>query len=154
MNGILGFAVKHRFLMVLAALAFALVGFIDLRRLPIDAVPDITNKQVQINTAVTALSPVEIERQITAPVEWAVQGIPGVQEIRSTSFYGVSQVTVIFDDDVDLYRARQLVSERLSEVRESLPAHAGTPFLGPIWTGMGEIYFWTVDATGPKPLTP
>jgi len=151
MSALLRFAVQHRVLMVLAALAVAIVGVLDLRRLPIDAVPDITNKQVQINTAVTALSPVEIERQITAPIEWAMQGIPGTREVRSVSFYGVSQVTVIFDDDVDLYRARQLVSERLAEVRESLPAHAGTPFLGPIWTGMGEIYFWAVEATGPKP---
>jgi len=80
-----------------------------------------------------------------------MQGIPGVQQVRSISFYGVSQVTVIFDDDMDLYLARQLVGERLSEARESLPAGVGTPFLGPIWTGLGEIYFWSVDAVGPKP---
>ena len=93
----------------------------------------------------------EIEKQITFPIEWAMQGIPGVEEIRSASFYGVSQVTVIFDDDVDIYRARQLVSERLAEAKESLPANVGTPFLGPIWTGLGEIYFWSVDAVGTKP---
>jgi len=148
---ILGFAVQQRLLMVLLGVTVAVLGLMNLGRVSIDAVPDITNKQVQINTAVTALSPIEIEKQITFPIEWAMQGIPGVAQIRSMSFYGVSQVTVIFDDDVDLYRARQLVSERLSEAKESLPAGVGTPFMGPIWTGLGEIYFWSVDATGPKP---
>ncbi len=148
---ILRFAVHQRLLMVLLAVGLAALGAWNFTRLPIDAVPDITNKQVQINTAVTALAPVEIEKQISAPIEWAMQGIPGVEEIRSVSFYGVSQVTVIFHDDVDIYRARQLVSERLAEAKESLPAGVGAPFMGPIWTGLGEIYFWSVDAVGPKP---
>ena len=148
---ILQFAVQQRLLIVLLAIGMAALGAWNFTRLPIDAVPDVTNKQVQINTAVTALSPVEIEKQITFPIEWAMQGIPGVEEIRSVSFYGVSQVTVIFNDDVDIYRARQLVSERLAEAKESLPAGVGTPFMGPIWTGLGEIYFWSVDAIGPKP---
>jgi cobalt-zinc-cadmium resistance protein CzcA len=148
---IIDFAVQQRLLMVLLAAGLAALGVWNFRRLPIDAVPDITNKQVQINTAVTGLAPVEIEKQISAPIEWALQGIPGVEEIRSVSFYGVSQVTAIFKDDVDLYRARQLVSERLAEAKESLPEGVGTPFLGPIWTGLGEIYFWSVDAVGPKP---
>ena len=147
---IIDFSVRHRWLMVMLAVGVAVLGAWNFTRLPIDAVPDITNKQVQINTAVTGLSPVEIEKQITFPIEWAMQGIPGVEQIRSVSFYGVSQVTVIFDDDVDIYRSRQLVSERLAEARESLPAGGGTPFLGPIWTGLGEIYFWSVDAIGPK----
>ena len=151
LDWILRFAVQHRLLMVTLAIAIGVLGAVDLARLPIDAVPDVTNKQVQINTGVTGLSPVEIERQITAPIEWAMQGIPGVQQVRSCSFYGVSQVTVIFDDDMDLYRARQLVSERLAEAREGLPPGVGTPFLGPIWTGLGEIYFWSIEATGPKP---
>jgi cobalt-zinc-cadmium resistance protein CzcA len=147
----LGFAIRQRLLMVLMAVAIAGLGFVNFKRLPIDAVPDITNKQVQINTAVTALSPVEIENQITFPIEWAMQGIPGVEQIRSSSFYGVSQVVVIFQDDMDIYLARQLVSERLAEAKESLPAGVGTPFMGPIWTGLGEIYMWSVDSTGPKP---
>jgi heavy metal efflux system protein len=151
MSHILHFVIRQRMLVLLLALGMAALGNWNFSRLPIDAVPDITNKQVQINTAVTALSPVEIEKQITFPIEWAMQGIPGVEEIRSASFYGVSQVTVIFDDDVDIYRARQLVSERLSEAKESLPVGVGTPFMGPIWTGLGEIYFWSVDAVGPKP---
>ncbi len=155
---LLRFAIHHRWLVVLLTLGAVVLGIYDFTRLPIDAVPDITNKQVQINTAVTGLSPVEIEKQITFPIEWAMQGIPQVEQIRSISFYGVSQVTVIFEDDVDLYRARQLVAERLSEAKESLPVGVGTPFMGPIWTGLGEIYFWSVDAVGPKsdgtPYTP
>ena len=148
---LLRFAIHHRWLVVLLTLGVVALGMYDLTRLPIDAVPDITNKQVQINTAVTGLSPVEIEKQITFPIEWSMQGIPGVEEIRSVSFYGVSQVTVVFEDHVDIYRSRQLVAERLAEAKESLPAGVGTPFLGPIWTGLGEIYFWSVDAIGPKP---
>jgi cobalt-zinc-cadmium resistance protein CzcA len=148
---ILEFSVHQRLLMILLAIGLAALGVWNFTRLPIDAVPDITNKQVQINTAITGLAPVEIERQVSAPIEWALQGIPGVEEIRSVSFYGVSQVTAIFHDDVDLYRARQLVSERLAEAKESLPDTVGTPFLGPIWTGLGEIFFWSVDAVGPKP---
>jgi cobalt-zinc-cadmium resistance protein CzcA len=148
---LLQFSIRQRWLIVLLVALAVGVGVYDFTRLPIDAVPDITNKQVQINTAVTGLSPVEIEKQITFPIEWAMQGIPGVEQIRSVSFYGVSQVTVIFDDDMDIYRARQLVSERLAEARESLPPGIGTPFLGPIWTGLGEIYFWSVEAVGPRP---
>ncbi len=148
---IIRFSIQQRLLVVLATVGLAGLGLWNFSRVNIDAVPDVTNKQVQINTAVTALSPIEIEKQITFPIEWAMQGIPGVDEIRSISFYGVSQVTVIFKDEVDLYRARQLVSERLAEAKESLPAGVGTPFLGPIWTGLGEIYFWSIDAVGPKP---
>lgn len=148
---LLQFSIRHRWLVILLVMVAAGIGAYDFTRLPIDAVPDITNTQVQINTGVTGMSPVEIEKQITFPIEWAMQGIPQVEQIRSVSFYGVSQVTVIFEDGADIYRARQLVSERLAEVRESLPPDVGTPFLGPIWTGLGEIYFWSVDAVGPKP---
>lgn len=158
LGNIISFATRQRWLIILLALGVAAWGCWSFLLLPIDAVPDITNKQVQINTAVTALAPIEIEKQISSPIEWAMQGIPGVEEIRSVSFYGVSQVTVIFNDDVDIYRARQLVSERLAEAKESLPAGIGTPFMGPIWTGLGEIYFWSVEATGPRkdgtPYTP
>src|SRR3990172_3175833 len=109
---VLQFAIHQRWLIILLTLGVVALGIYDFTRLPIDAVPDITNKQVQINTAVTGRSPIEIEKQITFPIEWAMQGIPGVEQIRSISFYGVSQVTVIFEDDVDIYRARQLVAER------------------------------------------
>lgn len=147
---LLSFSIKNRWLMAISAAGIIFLGISDFNKLPIDAVPDFTNKQVQINTAVTGLSPVEIEKQITCPIEWAVQGVPGIEEIRSTSFYGVSQVTAIFKDDVDIYRARQLLSERLTEAKEDLPASVGAPFLGPIWTGLGEIFFWSVEAGGPK----
>ncbi|MHB9138421.1 MAG: efflux RND transporter permease subunit [Victivallaceae bacterium] len=147
---LLSFSIKNRWLMAICALGIIFLGISDFNKLPIDAVPDFTNKQVQINTAVTGLSPVEIEKQITCPIEWAVQGVPGIEEIRSVSFYGVSQVTAIFNDDVDIYRARQLLSERLAEAKEDLPASVGAPFLGPIWTGLGEIFFWSVEARGPK----
>ncbi len=151
LNSIIRFSVRQRFFAVTLALVVVGFGGWSLTQLPIDAVPDVTNKQVQINTGVTGLSPLEIEKQITFPIEWAMQGIPGVEQIRSVSFYGVSQVSVIFSDDVDIYRARQLVSERLAEAKENLPGSAGTPFLGPIWTGLGEIFFWTLEAKGPKP---
>lgn len=147
---LLDFSIKHRWLMAVSAFGIIVLGIIDFKKLPIDAVPDFTNKQVQINTAVTGLSPIEIEKQITCPIEWAVQGVPGIEEIRSVSFYGVSQVTAIFKDDVDIYRARQLLSERLTAAKEDLPPSVETPFLGPIWTGLGEIFFWSVDAKGPK----
>src|SRR5512132_3207857 len=116
---LLRFAIHQRLLMILLAIGVIALGVWNFTLLPIDAVPDVTNKQVQINTAITGLSPVEIEKQITFPIEWAMQGIPGVEEIRSVSFYGVSQVTVIFEDSVDLIRARQFVSERLSEAKEN-----------------------------------
>jgi cobalt-zinc-cadmium resistance protein CzcA len=140
------FAVAQRGLVVLATLGMALFGVLNFRRLPIDAVPDITNVQVQINTAVQALSPLEIEKQITFPIETAMAGIPSIEEVRSLSRYGLSQVTVIFKDETDIYFARQLVNERLQEARESLPPGLGEPAMGPIATGLGEIFFWAIEA--------
>lgn len=148
---IIEFAIRQRVLVLLATLAVAGIGIYDFTRLPIDAVPDITNVQVQINTNVPALSPVEIEQQITFPIEWSMGGLPRVQQVRSISRYGLSQVTVVFEDGTDIYRARQLVGERLTEARESLPPGLAEPQMGPISTGLGEIYMWSVEATGPKP---
>ena len=147
---IIRFSIEQRFLIIVAALALMGVGAFSFARLPIDAVPDITNIQVQINTAVSALSPVEIEQQITFPIEWAMGGLPRLQQIRSLSRYGLSQVTVIFEDGTDIYWARQLVSERLNEARDNLPPGLGEPQMGPISTGLGEIYMWSVEAVGPK----
>ena len=144
------FSVEQRFLIIVGALGLIGVGAFSFARLPIDAVPDITNVQVQINTGVSALSPVEIEQQITFPIEWAMGGLPRLQQIRSLSRYGLSQVTVIFEDGTDIYWARQLVSERLNEARENLPPGLGEPQMGPISTGLGEIYMWSVEAVGPK----
>lgn len=140
---ILRFSIQHRFLVVLLTIGAAAVGAFSLTRLPIDAVPDITNNQVQINTLFAALSPVEVERQITYPIETALAGIPGLEYTRSLSRNGFSQVTAVFDDDVDIYFARQQVNERLGEARESLPP-AAEPSMGPISTGLGEVYMYSV----------
>lgn len=141
---ILGFSLRHRFLIVMMVCAVAAFGIYSLKNLPIDAVPDITNNQVAINTAVAALSPLEIEKQVTFSIETALAGIPGLEYTRSISRNGFSQVTAIFHDDVDIYFARAQVNERLAEAKESLPAGA-EPVMGAISTGLGEIYMWTVE---------
>ncbi len=145
---ILAFSVERRWLVVLLAIAAAAVGIESALRLPIDAVPDITNNQVQINTVQPALGPVEIEKQVTVVVETALAGIPGLSYTRSLSRNGFSQVTAVFDDAIDLYFARQQVAERLAGAREALPAGA-EPALGPISTGLGEISMWTVGYAHP-----
>lgn len=144
--GVLRFSIRQRWLVVIATAALAAIGAWDLRRVPIDAVPDITNVQVQVNTVVEALSPPEVESQVTVHVENAMAGIPGVEQVRSLSRYGLSQVTVVFRDGTDLYFARQLVSERLQVAREALGPGAGEPVMGPIATGLGEVFMWTVEA--------
>jgi cobalt-zinc-cadmium resistance protein CzcA len=141
---ILRVSVNNRRFMVLATAIVAVVGLIKFSQLPIDAVPDITNVQVQVNTAVKALSPVEVERQITFPVEWSMGGIPGVENVRSISRYGLSQVTVVFEDGTDIFRARQLVGEKLQAARSQLPPGA-EPAMGPVATGLGEIFMWSVE---------
>ncbi len=146
MDRILSFAISQRWLVILGTVAMAMLGVFNFARLPIDAVPDITNVQVQINTAVSALSPLEVERRITFPIEWAMGGIPGIEQVRSLSRYGLSQVTVIFKDGTDIYFARQLVNQRLQEARENLPPGLGEPVMGPISTGLGEIFMWIVEA--------
>jgi cobalt-zinc-cadmium resistance protein CzcA len=143
---VLGASIRQRWLVVLATTGLAALGFYNFQRLPIDAVPDITTVQVQVNTVVEALSPVEVEKQVTFPIESAMTGIPRVEQIRSLSRYGLSQVTVVFEDGTDIYFARQLVSERLQQARESLGEGLGEPALGPIATGLGEIFMWTVEA--------
>jgi cobalt-zinc-cadmium resistance protein CzcA len=149
---IIRFAIEHRMLVVLLTLAAAGLGGYALQRLPIDAVPDITNKQVQINTEALALSPVEIEKQVTFPIETALAGIPGLESTRSISRNGFSQVTAVFRDHVDIYFARQQVNERLTEARQSLPPGA-EPIMGPISTGLGEVYMWTVEYSPRQTVT-
>ena len=142
---IIGFAIGQRWLVLLMALGMAGLGAYSYRNLPIDAVPDITNVQVQINTAAPGYSPLEAEQRITYPIETAMAGLPGLQKTRSISRYGLSQVTVIFEDGTNIYFARQLVNERIQQARVKLPA--GTePAMGPISTGLGEIFMWTVAA--------
>lgn len=140
---ILRFAVTYRYLVVLLTVAIAAYGIHSLKSLPIDAVPDITNNQVQINTLVEGLSPIEVEKRVTFPIETALSGIPGLESTRSLSRNGFSQVTAIFHDHVDIYFARQQINERLMEARESLPTGAD-PKMGPISTGLSEVYMWTV----------
>lgn len=146
---ILKFAIYNRVLVVILTAFVAGYGFFSLKNLPIDAVPDITNNQVQINTTVPGLSPTEVEKQITYPIENALSGIPGLESTRSISRNGFSQVTAIFYDNVNIYFARQQINERLSEAKEFLPVGA-EPKMGPISTGLGEIYMWTVEYEHPQ----
>ncbi|WP_423761255.1 efflux RND transporter permease subunit [Burkholderia sp. NLJ2] len=139
------FAIAHRWLVMLAIAAVAALGVFSYQKLPIDAVPDITNVQVQINTAVPGYSPLEAEQRITYPIETVMAGLPGLEQTRSISRYGLSQVTVIFKDGTDIYFARQLVNERIQEAKDKLPAGIA-PAMGPTSTGLGEIYLWTVEA--------
>ena len=144
-NAILRLSVERRFLMLSLILVLVGVGVWSFQRLPIDATPDITNVQIQINTEAPGYSPLEAEQRITFPVETAVAGVPGLQYTRSVSRYGLSQVTVIFDDGTDIYFARQLVNERLQNALSQLPPGV-PPELGPIATGLGEIFMYTIDA--------
>ena len=141
---IIRFAIEQRWLVLLAVLAMAGLGIYNYQRLPIDAVPDITNVQVQINTQASGYSPLETEQRVTYPIETVMAGLPHLEQTRSLSRYGLSQVTVVFKDGTDIYFARQLVGERIQQARDSLPAGI-TPTLGPISTGLGEIYLWTVE---------
>jgi cobalt-zinc-cadmium resistance protein CzcA len=148
LEAVLRTSIRHRRIVLLLTLAAAAIGGWCLWHLPIDAVPDITNNQVQINVEAAALSPVEIEKQVTFVVETAIAGIPGLQSTRSLSRNGFSQVTAIFDDDVDVYFARVQVNERLGEIRSRLPPGA-EPQMGAISTGLGEVYMWTVEFEHP-----
>ncbi|WP_043309896.1 CusA/CzcA family heavy metal efflux RND transporter [Pseudomonas sp. ML96] len=156
---IIQFAIEQRIVVLLLVLAMAGVGVASYQKLPIDAVPDITNVQVQINTAAAGFSPLETEQRITFPIETAMAGLPHLKQTRSLSRSGFSQVTVIFADGTDLYFARQLVNERLQIAREQLPEGAEA-VMGPISTGLGEIFLWTVEAEegaqkeGGTPYTP
>ena len=136
-------AVRARWAAVFVTLAVAAIGVWNIVRLPIDAVPDITNKQVQINTVAPEFGPLDIERLVTYPVETALSGIVGLESTRSISRNGFSQVTAVFRDDVDVYFARQQVAERLGQARENLPAGA-EPQMGPISTGLGEVLMWAI----------
>ncbi|TXN70976.1 CusA/CzcA family heavy metal efflux RND transporter [Methylobacterium sp. WL18] len=152
LSRILDVAIRQRWLVLLLVLLAAGFGATALTRLPIDAVPDITNNQVQINTLAPSLSPVDVERQVTYPVETALAGIKGLEYTRSLSRNGFSQVTAIFDERLDIYFARQQVAERLSQVKGDLPPGA-EPHMGPISTGLGEITMWSVQYAKPDART-
>lgn len=145
LNRIIELSIRQRFAVLGAVLLLAALGIYNFGRLKIDAVPDITNVQVQINTSAPGFSPLEAEQRITFPVETAIAGLPGLEYTRSVSRYGLSQVTVVFEDGTDIYFARQLINERLQGVRSSLPETV-EPELGPIATGLGEIFMYMIEA--------
>ncbi|HCS27981.1 MAG TPA: CusA/CzcA family heavy metal efflux RND transporter [Spongiibacteraceae bacterium] len=145
LEAILRFSLTRRSLVMVAVAILCGLGLWNFTRLPIDAVPDITNVQVMINTEAPGYTPLEVEQRVTFPIETAMAGLPNLEYTRSISRYGLSQVTVIFSDDTDIYFARQLVNERLGNVRSRLPAGLESE-LGPIATGLGEIFMFTVDA--------
>lgn len=147
-NNVIRFSVQHRLTVLALTFLIGILGWLSFQKLPIDAVPDITNKQVQINAEVHGLSPEEIERGVTYLIENSMRGIPDVSQVRSITRFGLSQVTVVFKDDMDIYRARQLVSERLQNVASELPKNV-RPEMGPISTGLGEIYQYVLDHENP-----
>jgi len=150
---LLQFSIRHRWFVLLTTLGVAALGVFNFQRLPIDAVPDITNVQVQINTEAPGYSPLEAEQRVTFTVETAMAGLPRLDYTRSLSRYGLSQVTVVFKDGTDIYFARQLIAERLQSLRTQLPLGLD-PTMGPISTGLGEIFMFTVEpefATTRKP---
>jgi cobalt-zinc-cadmium resistance protein CzcA len=145
---IVDWSLAHRSLVLVLAALLALGGGYALTRLPIDAVPDVTNVQVQVLTKAPALGPAEMEQFVTYPIEAAMNGLPDLVEIRSVSRYGLSAVTVVFEDHVNVYFARQLVNERLSQAREAIPPGFGNPEMGPVSTGLGEVFMFTVEGGG------
>lgn len=150
MNWIITWSLKHRVAVLVAALAFVVAGVVAMRHLSIDAFPDTTPVQVQINTVAPSFSPEETERQLTFPIEQAIGGLPHLDSVRSISKFGLSQVTVTFEDGTDIYFARQLIMERLSTVE--LPAGLPRPEMGPVSTGLGEVFHYVVTGKG-KDLT-
>jgi len=145
-------ALKNRFMVGVLAVLLIGAGFQSMRTLPIDAFPDVTNVQVQVLTSSPALGPEEVERFITTPVEQAMSGLPHLTEVRSVSKFGLSAVTVVFEDGTDIYFARQLVGERLQEAKAAIPEGYGEPELGPVSTGLGEIYQFEVRGEGKTPM--
>ena len=144
LNWIINWSLRRRLLVLGATLGFIVWGLIAVSHLNIDAFPDTTPVQVQINTVAPALGPEEVERQITIPVEQSISGLPSLTNVRSISKFGLSQVVVTFGDDVDIYFARRLIGERLATV--GLPAGIATPEMGPVATGLGEIFHYVVHS--------
>lgn len=145
LENIIRSSIRHRWLIFIGVLGLVMLGVYNFQKLPIDAVPDITNVQVQINTEAPGYSPLEVEQRITFPIETLISGIAKLKYTRSVSRYGLSQVTVVFDEGTDIYFARQLLSERLQQTTSLLPQGI-KPTMGPISTGLGEVYFYTVEA--------
>jgi cobalt-zinc-cadmium resistance protein CzcA len=146
LSAIIDFSINNKIIIGILTIALIIWGSVSVMNLPIDAVPDITNNQVQIITISPSLAAPEIERLVTFPIEQANANIPGMTEIRSFSRFGLSVVTIVFSDETDVYWARQQVSERMQAVRSQIPADAGNPELGPVTTGLGEVYQYVVKA--------
>lgn len=146
-NKLIEFSINNKFVIALFTLALIVGGIYSVKQVPVDAVPDITNNQVQIITQAPNLGTEDIEQFVTYPVEVAVANLPEVTEIRSISRFGLSVVTIVFSDNLDTYLPRQLVSEKLTEIKANIPEGFGTPFMGPISTGLGEIYQYTLEVT-------
>jgi heavy metal efflux system protein len=142
---ILRISIQKGWIILTGVFLMGMLGIYNYHRLPIDAVPDITNVQVQINTQAAGYSPMESEQRVTFPIERVMAGLPNLDYTRSISRYGLSQVTVVFEDGTDIYFARQLVNQRIQEAKNKLPAGI-TPTMGPISTGLGEIFMYTVKA--------
>lgn len=151
-NKLIDFSLNNRLIVIIGWLLVVALGLDSLRKLPIDAVPDVTNIQVQVLTNSPGLAPQEVESFITFPVETAMSGLPKVEQIRSVSKFGLSVVTVVFEEGTDIYWARQLVGERLSDARDSIPEGYGEPGMGPISSGLGEIYQFEVRGEGYSPM--
>jgi len=146
LNKIILFSIKNKLIVGLFTLMLIAYGLFQTFRLPIDAVPDITNNQVQVITISPSLGAPDVERLITFPIEQANANIPGLKEIRSFSRFGLSLVTIVFHDDIDIYWARQQIGERLQQAQSEIPAGIGQPSLAPVTTGLGEIYQYIIRA--------
>jgi len=151
-RNLIDFSLNNRLLVLIGWLLVVVLGLDAMRRLPVDAVPDVTNVQVQILTNSAGLAPEEMEAFVTFPVESAMSGVPAVEEIRSVSKFGLSAVTVVFEEGTDIFWARQMIGERLVDAREDIPPGYGTPEMGPISTGLGEIYQFEVRGEGYSPM--
>ena len=147
MQKIIPFALKSRLLVLVLGVLVVAAGWWTYERLPIDAFPDVSPSLVQVFTVTEGLAPAEVERYVTYPVETAMNGLPAVEQVRSVSNFGLSVVSVYFEEGTDIYFARQLVGERLQEARESIPPGFGEPEMGPISTGMGLVLFYYLDDT-------
>jgi cobalt-zinc-cadmium resistance protein CzcA len=154
LNSMIQSSLNNRFFVLMATFMIAGLGVYSSQHLPIDAVPDLTNVQVQVMTEAPALSPMEVEQFLSFPVEGAMSGLPDVEQIRSISKFGISVVTVVFKEGTDIYRARQLVGERIPRAAAAIPPGYGTPMLGPIATALGEVFQFQVKATKDSGITP
>ena len=146
LNHIISFSIRNKLIIGLFIAGLIGYGTYETMRLPIDAVPDITDNQVQIITVAPSFGATDIERLVTFPIEQANSNIDGIQELRSFSRFGLSVVTIVFDDNTDIFLARQQVAERLQRIQSEIPASIGIPEMGPITTGLGEIYQYVIRA--------